>query len=534
MIQRNTLRALVFGALATTSIVSHAQSSRVRWKGIVNYDAKPNDGITIAKIVPGDATSIVELKSKNADGILGGIQQTQLDWTLTALTTDWLDEIKSDKTKVVWGEGPVAVETIEKFAGQFRMICSKPDPENGKLLIIQQVLSPRSLTGKGAQLLYAMPYDQLGKTPEYYQPNMAVGFTTMVSVDSTKMMLGLSPESTVRAAGCPVWAMLFNKQCEPMWSNTLATDAGARKVEIISTKVDKNGSVWYLIKNTHNPDPKTKEDLGYSYSMYKLDSAKQQAALLDLPGKDFAQDATCELLPDGKWVFAGVYANDKAQRNEGVGVYRCVLDPTTMKFDGFKLIPFEKQIIKKEEHFQTNMIIDHVMPKKDGGAYVIARRSGIETHFVSDLSGKKTPKTEQVDGPLHIFELTPDGDQKWYKTYDRQLSYDNAVPGKVISTTFDDVLYVILNDNENNIDKRKNKELVDDISGIKDVLLSEFKGDGTWKEKVVLKDGLAQRGLQQQHVWRLGVGRIATIGSTGFGKDKTWPVLFEFSKDVKK
>src|SRR6185295_2515076 len=112
------------------------------------------------------------------------------------------------------------------------------DPENAKLLILQQVLSPRSLTGKGAQLIMELPYDRLGKGSEYYQPNMAIGFTTTIGIDSTKMLLGLSPQSTVRSAGCPVFAIMLDKLMKPLWTNTLTTESSAKRFTILSTQVD--------------------------------------------------------------------------------------------------------------------------------------------------------------------------------------------------------------------------------------------------------------------------------------------------------
>lgn len=535
---RYTFQRLALGALALASFsLSVAQeSSRVRCKVKTNWEAPPFEDKGPSKVVPGDGGSVVMLVTKDGQQVIGGVPQGQLDWTLVAMATEGLTEIKKDKTKILWGEeGNVAIETIERFSSQFRVICSKPDPENAKLLILQQVLNPRSLTGKGAQLIMALPYDQLGKGSEYYQNNMAVGFTTTIGIDSTKLLLGLSPQSTTRSAGCPVFAIMLDKQMKPLWTNTLATESSAKRFNILSTQVDKNGAVWYLIKNITNTDPKAKEDLGYSFSIYRLDSAGQEATLLDLPGKEFAQDAVMQMLPSGGIEFAGIYANDKTTREESVGVFRCTFDPASMKFDQFKLIPFNKQIIKKEEAFQTNMRINRLMMKRDGGCYVVAERSGIETHFVSELSGKKVARTEQVNGPIHIFEITSSGDQKWYTTIDRMLAYENELPGTVIATAFDDALFIWFNDNETNIDKRKEGVAPYPVIQGKELIQVEFKGDGKPKEKRILAEGqYKQLGLHPTYLVRLGADRILTLGAEGFGKGKTWPILIEFGKDVKK
>ncbi len=249
-----------------------------------------------------------------------------------------------------------------------------------------------------------------------------------------------------------------------------------------------------------------------------------------------------DMKADGSMVFAGVYGGEGTNRNESIGAYRCVFDAKAMKFDGFKLMPFEKRLEKiagspsaaKTEKLQINMKIGRVMWKKNGGVFIVAAKSGIETHYVADLSGKKTAKTEQVDGALHIFELDATGEQKWYKQIDRMLGYDNDVPGRVIAACYDDALFVMINDNDGNFEKRKLKEPVQEITSMKDAVLFEFKPTGEEKGKVVMKDGYKQRGLQASQVWRISPGLIITTGSEGFGKDKSWPVVFTMSNEVKK
>lgn len=530
LLLRTTLGTL---ALLGTTLLP-AQESKVRSKVKADLSGKPDEGIGIAKMVRGDGGSIVVLKTKGGRTVLGGVPQPQLDWSLHAINSESMLPIKSDKPKIVWGEGPVALETIETFGRQFRLIATKPDPENNTLLVLQQVLSPRSLTGKAAQKLVEIPYDRLGKGPEYFVADMPVGFTTTISTDSTKLLLGLTPASTTRSAGCPVFAQVFDKQMKPLWSNTLATDANAKRIDIVGTKVDPAGAVWYLIRNVSNPDPKLREELGYSFSLYRLDSAGQQAALLDFGKKEFAQEAAFDILADGTIVCAGVYSTPEANRNESVGVFRTTLDVKEMKWAAPTKVPYEKQLVKKEERLQNNMHLDHIWPKKDGSLYVVTQKAGIESHMVSDLSGKKVERTEWVGGPFHIMELTPAGEAKWYKRVDRDMGHDNGGPGRIISLSYDDVLFLLFNDEEGNFEKRKSKLPVDQVTNAKDAVMLEFKPDGADKGKVVLKEGYKQGYFDASSVWYMGNGLVGTIGSPGFGKDKTFPVLVEMSKDTKK
>jgi hypothetical protein len=533
----NILRSLTLGALILSSFHANAQESKVRWKVNSNVEKEPEEGRVFHKFVKGDAGSIVGLGLRSNTTAIGGQNQIAIDRTLVALTTDGLQEIKFDKTKILWGEGPVSIETIENFNKQFRVIASKADLETGKLLLLQQIQGPRSLTGKGAQLLAEIPFDRLGKSKDYFKPNMGIGFTTLVSVDSTKMLIQLTPDGTIHSAGCPVYAQVFDKEMKSLWWNKLTTDGNARSFKIIETRVDPAGAVWYLVKNTTNPEPKVKEELGYSFSIYRLDSAGQKAALLDLAGAEFAQDATMDMRPDGSIIVAGVYADDQTSREESVGMFQCVVDPSgkELKFDRFKLHPFDKRMEKKEEKWQNNMIIDRVLAKKDGGSFVIARKSGIETHYVADLSGKKFPKTEQVDGALHVFELTGSGDLKWYKQLDREMTNASTAPGLIVPLCFENSLLILLNDAESNIEKRKQKLPVDPQNGLKDALLVEYKADGSDKTKMVLAESrFHQLGLQATSVWKATPGLVITQGAESLGKDRIWPVVITLSGEAKK
>ncbi|HNM68396.1 MAG TPA: hypothetical protein PKG57_01930 [Flavobacteriales bacterium] len=529
-----TIKRSLLLALFGTSLLLNAQDEKVRWKTYTGTEKNQDGGFWYHKFVKGDAGSIVGLRVLTKSPVIGGMNQVSIDRTLVAFQLDGMKEVKADKTKLLWGEGPVSVETIEHFNKQFRVIASKADPETGKLLVIQQVLGPRSLTGKGAELLAEIPFDRLGKTNAYFKPNITVGFTTLVSVDSTKMLLQLTPESTVHSAGCPIYAHLFDKEMKSLWWNKLSPDPGAKSSRIMSTKVDPTGAVWYLIKNVSDPDPKTKGEAGYNWSIYRLDSAGQTTALLDLPGSEFVQDARMDMRLNGTITVAGVYSDAEMDRNVSVGVFQCTVNGAGKepKFDGFKLYPFAKRIEGKEEKPQVNMIMDRLLLKKDGGTFVIARKSGEETHYVSDLSGKKTPKTEQVDGAIHIFELAADGSQKWYKQLEREMGSANNALGQILPMVYENNLLLLLNDAEGNIEKRKQKLPIAPVDDFKDAILVEYKSDGTDKSKVVLTEP-RRLGIVAGSAWQPTAGLVVLLGAEK-PKGSVQPVAITLSGEAKK
>ena len=112
---RLLLRTAVFSTAALVLFTAHAQSSGVRVKVKADLETEPDRGTGISKMVYGDEGSIVALKTKNGTTVIGGVSDSDLDWSLYVYGSDKLNVIKHDKPKFVWGVGPVTLETIETF-----------------------------------------------------------------------------------------------------------------------------------------------------------------------------------------------------------------------------------------------------------------------------------------------------------------------------------------------------------------------------------------------------------------------------------
>lgn len=506
-----------------------AQVSKVRVKVKADMATAPDRELGLTKTVYGDPGCFIALKTLGGKTALGGLYEKDLGWQLHVIGTDKLIEIKNDKPRFVWGIGPVALETIETFNKQFRVILSKPDPEQGQLLILQQELSPRSLTGRAAALVTAIPFDRLGKGPEYFKPGMTVGFNTTVALDGNHMLIGLSPATTTHSAGSPIVGLMVDKAMKPVWVNRLTTEPGNVRTNVVSTLVDKNGAAWYLIKNVTDAAPKTREVVGYSFSLYRLDSTGQQAFPLDLGKKEFVQEAGLALMPNGSIVCAGVYSTPEANRDESVGVFHTVLDQNEGKWSSAVRTPFNMQIKDKVERLQTNMHLERAWPRTDGGLFVVTERSGVETHQVSNLSGQKIDKTEWVNGPFHVMELDAAGNMKWYSEVAREMSYTNDGPGKAFSVAYANVLFLFYNDDARNIDLRKKKQPVEPVDKPRNALMAEFGETGGYKERVVLEIGYNKGYFDADDLWLMGHGLVGLEGAPDFRKDRTFPVMIEMT-----
>jgi hypothetical protein len=114
------------------------------------------------------------------------------------------------------------------------------------------------------------------------------------------------------------------------------------------------------------------------------------------------------------------------------------------------------------------------------------------------------------------------------------MSFENDLPGRLISATFDNQLFVLLNDDEASYEKRRNKLPLDQLTSAKDATLLEFKPDGSEKPRRVLSEGSGQGCFIPSSEWRLSPSAIVTLGASGFAAKSTFPVMIQFSKEAQK
>lgn len=523
MIRTSVRTATLLLTLATLLGTATAQENKVRVKVKSEPTSGAIKGAGVSKAVYGDPGSFVALTTKDGQTVLGGLMEEDLDWQLQVFTTDKLMEVKRDRPRFVWGIGPLALETIETFNKQFRVILSKPDPEHGQLLLLQQELSPRSLTGRAAELITAIPYDLLGRGSNYYKPGMTVGFQTIVADNDQHMLIALSPTTTTHKAGSPTLGLMVDKDMNPLWFDQLSTNPGNVRTEIMNTLVDKNGAAWYLIKNVTDATPRSPETVGYNFTLHRMDGEGQTIFPLELTKKEYVQDAGLAILPNGNLACAGIYSTVEANRDEAVGVFRMVLDPAKGEWSTTARHPFNLRLVDKVERLQKGMHLERIWAKSDGGLFVVTWQADRESHQVSKLSGEKVDKWEWTGGTFHVMELDASGQQKWYTELVRDLVFEEEGPELGYSTTYGDLLFLFYNDHANNIEPRKRKQPVSKVTKVRDAMMAEFRTDGGFKERTVLTQGF----FAPDDMWPLADGLVGVRGTFDFKKGSTFPILIE-------
>ena len=172
--------------------------------------------------------------------------------------------------------------------------------------------------------------------------------------------------------------------------------------------------------------------------------------------------------------------------------------------------------------------------RKDGGADVIAENNPLEYYTSSSLSGKSFQKASWQHGKVHVMRFTASGDATFYTMIDRNMVLEDGVPGRVIAAGYQGGLFLFMNDNEAYVERRKEGLPLERVATATDAMMFEFKSDGTYKSKVVMKELYHQVFFEPTDVWYIHPGLLAMPGAQVFGKNKTQPVCILFSSGARR
>ncbi|MBK7086241.1 MAG: hypothetical protein IPH53_16890 [Flavobacteriales bacterium] len=525
------LALLLPGLLAQAPLA--AQAVKVRIKVKADLRQRMDDQTHLISLVKGDEGALVGMKVPARITALGGVPQGDMPWSLVTYSRETLGPIKNAPYKMVYGETPIAIEGLARFQKKLWIFGSKLLPEISSVLLLRQEMNPRSLIGvKGAQDFLTISYDRFLKGPEWFANNTAVGFRSQLSTDSTRLMLQLDPTTTTKA-GAPHMSIVVNKDFSLYWTGILQPDASAREVAVMNTLLDEKGTVWHLVKLVTDPAPKVKGQIGYAFSVFRLDSMGQQVVSLDLPGSDYVQDARLELRKSGDLVVAGIYSDPDLRRDQAKGIFFTTLDRGTLAWGPFKTNDLKVNMVGEKKELQVDIGVQDMQVFSDGGIALLADENALRTAQSKNFANQPITRESYVNRDLHIVRLDPSGEPLWYTLVDREMSLESPEGGRSKALVQADQLYVLLNDDLKNEERRKLGEAVPVMEGGGEAMILEFKPDGTTKSRQAYPDDyLVLRPGQQ---WRIAPNEIAFTGCLKLdGNSPTFPVSVQFEQEAKK
>lgn len=528
------LRTLALLALSTGLMAVAQQPPKVRVKVKADLGRRIEDGTTLHTVVKGDEGALVAMQVPADAEVLGGYPQTGMTWGLVTYDRATLSPIKSAAPKMVYGETPVAVETVGRHQRKLWLFGSKIDLERSGVQVLRQEMNPRSLQGvKGAQEHVLLPFDRFGKDHSWFTPGAAVGLMCIPSSDTSRFMLTLDPRSTQRP-GAPWFAAVFHKDMSLHWARAMEVDAAVKEIVVAATVLDGDGVVWRLVKWVTDPAPKVKEQLGFSWAVVRMDSAGQQQVVLDLPGAPYAQDVRLALRKDGALMVAGTYGEPTLPRDRSKGLFFTTLDRTTFTWGAFKLHTLQPVVIKDRKELQMDMVAEDLQVFSDGGAVLLANESALRTIQSKNFANQPVTRESYVTRDLHVMRVDANGETVWYSVLDREINLEKPGRGAPVAFVQNDLLHVLLNDDMANEERRKSGEPVPPLDGGGEALLLEFKADGTSKARSVVNGGADVAIVLPERRWPVAPNETVMLAGFKLQGDKTFPLSVQFEQETRR
>lgn len=528
------LRYLTLIVLSANLMALAQQAPKVRVKVKADLGRRLEDGTTLHTVVKGDEGALIAMQVPADAAVLGGRPQVGMTWNLVTYDRATLSPIKSDAPKMVYGETPVAVETIGRHQRKLWLFGSKIDLERSGVQVLRQEMNPRSLQGvKGTQEHAILSFDRFGKDPSWFATGSAVGLTFLPSVDTTRFMLQVDPRSTQRP-GAPWFAAVFHKNMSLYWARAMEVDAAVKEVVVSGTLLDADGVVWRLVKWVTDPSPKIKDQLGYTWAVVRMDSTGQQQVAIDLPGAPYAQDVRLAMRKDGVLMVAGTYGEPTLRRDQSKGLFLTTLDRKGLSWGPFKLHTLQPAVVKDKKELQVDVVVEDLQVFSDGGAVILANESALRTINTKNFANQPVTRQSYVTRDLHVMRVDAVGDQMWYSVLDREINLEKPGRGSPVAFVQNDLLQVLLNDDLANEEIRKSGEPVPPLDGGGEALLLEFKADGTSKARSVVNGGADVATVLPERRWTVAPNETVMLAGFKLQGDKTFPLSVQFEQEMKR
>ncbi len=519
----------------TLSLCATAQQApKVRVKVKADLARHLEEGSTLHTVVRGDEGVLVAVQVPADAAVLGGRPQAGMAWNLVTYDRLTLSPTKTATHKMVYGETPVALETLVRHQRKLWLFGSKIDPARSGVHVLRQEMNPRSLQGvKGTQELVLLPFEGFGKDPAWFGSGAAVGLIGTPSVDTARFMLTVDPNSTQRPAA-PWYAAVFRKDMSLHWARSMAVDTAVKEVKVASTLLDGDGVLWRLVKQVTVPAPKVKEQVGYTWAVVRMDSAGQQQVVVDLPGAVYAQDLRMALRKDGKLLVAGTFGEPVLQRDQSKGLFFVTLDRKDLTWGPFKQHALQPAVVNDKKAYQVNLLAEDLQVFSDGGAVLLVNESALRTVQSKNFANKPVTRESYVTRDLHAMRVDGSGEKLWYTVLDRDISLEK--PGRAAPMAFvqNDLLYVLMNDDLRNEELRKTGQPVPLLDGGGEALLLEFKSDGTCKARSAVNGGADVATVLPERRWQVAPTETVMLAGFKLQGDRAFPLAVQFEQETKR
>lgn len=519
----------------TTSVLTvalHAQGDKTRIKARMGMEGAGDARSPVIAVVRSGANAVlVQRQEVSDDGVVKG----RLDLY--------------DRAKLGFLRTQPPVEKLTNGA--------KVVPDRVVIFNDRTIMIARAHGAGSTDLHYQILDPNITRLPPPYEPlcSWPMALPAPTTVEPANFNYAYAPDSALLLMHSPMVnapgghkAMLglWSKDMSMRWTNVLPGAEGSLRSTILDAAVDTAGTAFVLVSdrmaNSEVLDGKHTSRI----TLFRINKDSISVAPVKLSREKFLTHAALRQVPGGI-VLAGVYGLVKDDRIviQGdlvarIGVDGQVGDPMLVPhFEANALIaegeppPVEGQkfVEKDVERLMTGIRVVDVLPRTDGGFFLVKELYFMETYF--DLKTKRQAN-RYIHGPLQATAVGKGGAAEWNGLFRRWHKSDRPGQGDVIAGVFADELFLFVLDSEEMAALRKSGGKM--VPGqMKDPYTAHvgFDAKGLPRVKPILKSGNETGFMSGSAIHRFGPTEYYGVGSEKADGGRTLPVRIDLATETK-
>ncbi|MBL7938915.1 MAG: hypothetical protein JNL43_06100 [Flavobacteriales bacterium] len=520
-------------ALVLSSVALNAQGDRTRIRVRMGMEGEGDARLAPIGLVKTAANSLLMQRQEvEVDGVVKGRLDLYDRAKLGFLRTQPPVEKLTNGRKVV-------PDRVIVFAGRTMMLARDHGADATSLYY--QVLEPN---------ITKMP------PPHEVLCSWPVALPSATRAEPASFNYHYSPDSSLLLLRSPMVPMhggykamlgLIGKDMQVRWQQAVTGGEKSIRSMVLDAELDTSGTAYVLVSDRSARAEVADGKPTVSITLHRIGKDSASVVAVPLSREQFLTHAILGQLPDGRLALCGVYAKIEADKVHTEGDMIAVIAPDGTIGEPM-LIPHpeegglnaegepqpvqgQKFTEKDTERWMTGIRMIDVMPRKDGGFFLVKELYFMETYF--DLKDKRT-MDRYIHGPVQATAVDKSGNAQWNSLFRRWYQSASPTLGNVMCGSFSDELFLFLMDSEEMAGLRRTGGKM--APGLMDGPYSahvSFDAKGVSKAKPVLK-GTGEAGyICGQQLYRIGPGEYYTFGSEKPDGGRYLPVRIDLSTDTK-
>lgn len=353
------------------------------------------------------------------------------------------------------GKWKLALEAVEPMGGKLMMVATSTDTTDGAVQVLVAQIDP-DLTKLNGPFTQICRFEHMRKPPRKFrdaQHGIPYGLKTALSPDSSKI-LAWTPELTGDEVHPKHVFIAFDKNMQLLWYDLVKSPMEASRTDVLAAVIDNDGKATVMIKSTFGEIKFKNAENTFSNKLVTIteDGVKENAFA---PGEgQYAKDAYMICQANGAVTCAGTVGQSDKRNQLTPGIFFSTITdgaPTTTVHE----VEGETRL----SDLQCDGFVAH-----KGGYYVVVQKFWLKW---PPLPSTATEKSYESIDPIRMhdnvwaFSLGTDGGVKWQTKFTRQMRSEEHDAGHVFAGQYDGQLFLLMLDDEANIDLRKKDQVLE-------------------------------------------------------------------------